>query len=471
MYPRVNIRKYVFWVIGGIITIFLLAWLWRYYHTGTIIITTNDPDNAITLTKINSDGSKDNSKKFTGREKLSVTVATGSYEAYVKGSSIATFQIIKLGPRKTVHYNINPVNATGVEPVVYQDAEGITATSRQLIFLDNSSGTLYNIDGQNKLSKVDAQQHYQTVKWSDPSFGVVQDNNSRLYSVINGKVSALNVPFNYDDSYVNYDVSPDKKIYISHSTEVYRGDYRGDFKKIYTSDSDKPNLAATRGSVAVSSSRFGSNASNVSSPVLAIIGADGSIKDGGEEAERLSWSPNGQYLATVNETNPTIYDNSLKRVAVVPTSSIVGQLGWLDKDTLLYSLNDELWTYNVAGQKSQLLSNAPLSNSITGLYVSSDHAYIYITTFDSFTSDRAIRRIGLRGQRVPDYIYQLQAIMPLQLNSRYLGLINFYGPPNVLVSVYPPENTQSAISSAKRILQDRGFDVSVFRFSPFPVGD
>jgi hypothetical protein len=230
-------------------------------------------------------------------------------------------------------------------------------------------------------------------------------------------------------------------------------------------------LAATRGSVAVSSSRFGSNASNVSSPVLAIIGADGSIKDGGEEAERLSWSPNGQYLATVNETNPTIYDNSLKRVAVVPTSSIVGQLGWLDKDTLLYSLNDELWTYNVAGQKSQLLSNAPLSNSITGLYVSSDHAYIYITTFDSFTSDRAIRRIGLRGQRVPDYIYQLQAIMPLQLNSRYLGLINFYGPPNVLVSVYPPENTQSAISSAKRILQDRGFDVSVFRFSPFPVGD
>jgi hypothetical protein len=156
---------------------------------------------------------------------------------------------------------------------------------------------------------------------------------------------------------------------------------------------------------------------------------------------------------------------------VVPTNSIVGQLGWLDKDTLLYSLNDELWTYSVNGQKSQLLSNTPLSSSITGLYVSSDRAYVYITTFDSFTSDRAIRRIGLRGQRVPGYIYQLQAIMPLQLNSRYLSLVNFYGPPNILVSVYPPEDIQPAISSAKRSLQNRGFELSELRFTPFRVGD
>lgn len=459
MESQMSSKKIVFWAGISVFMMFVLVWLWNYYHTGTIIITTDNPNNTITLSRI------DGSEISKANKKLSATVSTGEYKVYVKGNSVATVQNILLKPRKTQRYNINPVNATGVEPVAYVNAQDVGATTGQLVYLDGIFGALFKIDGQNNIKKINASHKFEEVRWADPSFGVAQDSKGHLYYVVSGEVKAMSVPFDYDGLAISFDVSPDRNVYITHGAEVYVGKQEGSFKKIYTSSSEKPSLASANGHLAVSDSMYGRNASPISEPLLATVDASGKIQKINEESERLAWSPDGSYLAAVNETDPVIYSGSLKKITTVPTNSIVGQFAWLNDSTLLYTMNDELWTYNLPERKAQLFSNMPLSESVTGLSISLGQDYVYVTTYNSFTTSYVLRRIGLKDQKVPKYIYRLQDVMPMRLSGHYLSLINFSGKPTVIVPIYPGESESTIVTSAKAGLIKRGFDISNLRFS------
>ncbi|MGH7192735.1 MAG: hypothetical protein ACREJM_04275 [Candidatus Saccharimonadales bacterium] len=465
-----NPRKTAFIILGGILALFVLTWLWRYYHTGTVVITTNSPYNTISFTEIGANG-QSTGKNYKAHGKLSVTLHTGKYAASVTGNSVATVQAIDLKPRQTLRYAINPINATGVEPVTYDNAQSIAATAHQLVYFGNSSSSddssdaPYTIDDQNNLKKIDSDYALQKVKWADASFGIGQDDKGRLYTIAGASVRPLKVPFLYGGKTVNFDVSADKRIYVSYGKDVYGGGQHGGFKKIYTSTSSRPVLAAGGGQVAVADDRYGANASNISESLLATINASGKTHKKSVEADRLAWSPDGKYLAAVNDANPTIYDAALHVITVIPTKSTVGQLTWLNGTTLLYSLNDQLWTYDLSQQKAQLLANMPLAASVTGLFPSHDGAYIYLTTLDATSSSYAIKRIGLKGQKVPDSIYRLQDILPLGFGAYSLNFINFSGPPTIIVRVAPGTTSgPAALQAARQKLQSLGFDVSKLRF-------
>ncbi len=459
-----NLKKIAFLVVGGILVIFLFSWLWRYYHTGKIIITTGNTHNTIVLTKTSDGGSQSTKQRFKAHGKLSVTVGTGKYVASVTGNSIATTQAIDLKPRATLRYTINPINATGVEPVAYKNAQAITATANQLVYLDGYTGKLSKINSQNNLKEDVSAQQFQTVQWASSSFGLGRGTDGSLYTIINGSVSLLKVPFYYGDKPVNFSVSPDKRIYVSNGADVYARSQKGSFKKIYTASSSSPALAAGVHEVAVSDSKYGDKPSDIPKSLLAIISVSGKVTKKNVEAERLAWSPNGQYLATVNQARPTIYDATLHQVAVVPANSVVGQFEWLNNATLLYTSSSELWTYNLSQQKAQLLANTPLGDSITGLYISDDRSYVYVTTVASSSQVYAIRRIGLKGRKVPDYIYSLQNALPLSQNGYSLSLINFSGSPTILVQVAPGVSAAAQPQQAIKQLQGLGFDTGKLRF-------
>jgi hypothetical protein len=459
-----NLKRLAFPIMGGVLAVLLVSWLWHYYHTGKIIITTSNSYNTITLTKTNSGNGQSTAPSFKAHSRLSVNIGTGKYVASVTGNSIATSQTINLKPRATLRYTINPINATGVEPVAYENAQAITATAHELVYIDASSNTLSKVDDQNGLAENYGGRRFKTVKWAGSSFGVGQGDDGHLYTIAGKSVSPLEMPFYYGSKALDFDVSPNKNIYVSYGADVYAGSQKGGFHKIYTASSFRPALAAGVNQVAVADSKYGKNASDISKPLLATINASGKKNKENVEAERLAWSPNGQYLAGVNEVNPTIYDATLHTMAVVPAKSVVGQIAWLNNTTLLYTVNDQLWTYNLPQQKAQLLANMPLSNSITGLYLSDDGSYIYVTSFDPNTSSYAIKRIGLKGQKVPDYIYNLQDILPISSGSYTLGLINFSGTPRILVRVAPSINPDSSLPQAMQQLQGLGFDTSKLRF-------
>ncbi len=460
-------RRIIIILLGAILLIFLIPVLWRYYHTGTIIVTSDNSNNVITLTKTSeANQPPDKVKNSTGRGKLSESVASGEYTISVSGNSVATTQTITLKPRQTLRYAINPVRATGVEPVAYKNALSMAANNEQLVYLASPSNFLYEIDRKNNLTKIGGSQAFEMARWAEPSFGVGQDSEGHLYTIIDGKIKPLNLPFAYGGKPVGFDVSPDKTIYVSYGSDVYVGSQSRKFKMIYTATSPNPTLAAAPGKVAVSDTKYGKNSSDISKPLLTTIDNDGKKNKKNVEAEQLGWSPQGKYLASFNQANPTIYDAALNTIAMVPTSTAVGSVSWLNDTTLLYTVGAQLWIYDLPTKKAQLLANMPSGTSITGLYPNNDRSYVYVTTGGSSpdSNTNAIRRIGLKNQQVPEYIYNLQDILPEGAAGCLIGLVNFAPPASIFIQPYPQTSAAVCIPQAQLQLQSQGFDISQLQF-------
>lgn len=453
-------------VILGFVAIGILWWLANYLSTGIIEITTNNKNDTITLQETTG------SKPFVkiGASSVSATVKHGQYIAKVRNGSRTTIQVINFNEgHKTFRYFVSLTSPLKTEPVAYENGQDIDATTDQLVYLNASSGMLRQINNENNLTDLNNTLLFQTVKWASPSFGVGQIGDGRLYTIAGNSVNSLKVPFSYGGQHVNFDVLPDKKIYVSYGADVYSGSQSEGFKKIYTSSSSNPALVAGTSGLAVSDSKYGKNATHISKPLLTTINVNGKNPKKNVEAERMAWSPNGQYLAVGNQANPTIYNNNLRQVAVIPTNFVVGQFEWLNNTTLLYTSSSELWTYDLTTQKIQLLVNMATSDSITGLYLSQDRSYVYLTTFDSGSGSYEIKRVGLNHQKVPDYIYRLQDILPDRVGNYVTLMVNFYGQPKMIVSIPPGTSAQNDLNAVIGDLQSRGFSPNELRFQTMPV--
>jgi hypothetical protein len=438
-----NYKKYVFIAIGTLAG-----------------VTTNNSNNTITLTS-NIDAGKDaSSKKYTARNKLSLNLPAGDYLISVEGNSVATNQVVKLKGRKTQTYNINPINASGVEPVIFQNAQNAVADNSELIYLNGGDGLLYKVDNQNNIAKLTSSP-LKSVKWASKSFGVGLGEDGNLYTVNGGSMARLKLPFSYSGGIAGFDISASKQIYASSGADVYTGTLNSSFTKIYTSGSSSPTVVAGPDKVAVADETL--QGTSTTKPLLAIIDLNGKTVKKSIGAGRMFWSPNGKYLVSADEDGAQIYDQSIKAIDTIPSQSFVEHVAWLNDSSLFYSTNDQLWVYDTASHKAQLTANMPLGSGILELSLSSNKNYVYMTTLNPSNSDDfAIRRIGLQNQQVPGFIYQLQSILPKNVNDITLSLVNFSQPPSVLVNVFPDSSTgaQAALQEAQTELMQDGFDLS-----------
>ncbi len=459
-------KKVYLFLILGFAAIGILVSLVNYLSTGKIIITTNNKGSLITLQRVGQ------GKAFTktGLSSLSTTARHGLYTATVKNGSRISIRVIDFHKgHKTLRYSINPSGLETVEPVAYQNAKDITSSSSQMLYVDTPSGYLNKIDAQNNILPLNSAQQLQTVKWASPSFGVGQDGSGHLYTVINSSVSPLRVPFSYGTARVNFAVSSSKQIYVSYGADVYAGGQSGNLKKIYTAPYSNLVIASQANQVAIAGETEGESA-NSSTPLLVTISVSGKVikKSVKGEIRRLEWSPNGNYLVSTNESFATIYDTSLSQIATVPAASPVGYIAWLDNNTFLYALNNELWSYDLSAQGADLVATMPfLANAITGLAISGDKSSAYLTSILGSANSYAVLRVGLRGQQVPGYLSKLQDILPLTLSDCSLSLVNFTQPATILVKAFPDSNLsspQAYLQEAQNELKQDGFDINTLTF-------
>lgn len=463
MEATLNVKRLMFGFFAAVVLFLLAVELMRYLHSGTIIITTNSA-NPISLIKLNDedDANGQPTQTFTGHHRLSERVGFGQYIASVQGNSLGATQLIKLTSHKTLRYTINPINTTGMAPVAYQSAQNLAVGDNSLVYFNSSSKQLYQINSQNEVSAIGQNQVFQSVKWASASFGVAQDANQHLYVIDNGLVSPLNVPEQYSSNVTtNYSVAPDKQIYVSFGANVYEGDEAGGFKKIYTSPSTSQIGLIAGPNQEVLAIHNESEAEQA----IVEIGPSGKAVSKDFDLGTVAWSPDGTYIASADEGGGTIYNNATGEATTIPNNSqlsFIGGLAWLNNTTLFYTSGTQIWVYNVSSRQSRLLANTPLGAAATEMTVSEDGSYLYVLTGNG-SGNTAIRRIGLRGQTVPKYIYQLQDIFPDRLDNYSLSLVNFTQPPVVLVQPYPDAPPADYIQTATSELQSDGFDTSKLR--------
>lgn len=464
-----NIRKLFGYSILALVVIGMVAWLANYLSTGTIQINATNKNDTITLQK--TSGGQPFTRISTGS--LKVTVKHGRYTATIKNGLKTTIQVIAFNSgHKSFRYSAALKDLQPSEVVSYQRAQDVAASNSELSYLDGSPGILYKIDGQNNLQKINRTQQFKSVAWASPTFGVGQGSDGRLYTISGNSIVSLAVPFPYDGKVINFDVSADKRIYISHGSAVYASNQPGEFKKIYTASSTDPTLVSGSNGVAVADTKYGPKAGNISKPLLAIVDVSGKVTKKHVEAEHIEWSPGGQYIAVVNQANLLVYNTSLHQTAIIPASAVVGQFGWQNNNTLLYTSSYQIWSYKLSEQKIQLLADTSTTDSLRSMSVSSDGSYVYLTVLDPFSFNYAIKRISLKDQPIPSYIHKLQDLLPEKLPSYSINMVNFSAPPAILVQPVSGNSTSSYTQEAQNKLQGQGIEAAMLRFEAVaPVTD
>lgn len=455
--------KKVFIIFGlSFMVLGIFIWLTNYLSTGSITITTGDKASSITLRY--EDGGR---VIKTGLGSLSTNVGHGDYVAEVKSDSRTSLQNInfKRGHGKFI-YHLSPVNLKTVEPVTFQTAQNLTIDNNQLVYVDGSFGSLDKIDNQNNLSVLSVSPKLQIARWVNPSLGIGQSTDGRLYSIVNGSLSLLQVPFAYDQAPVSFDIAPNGQIYISHGGNVYSDTKNNVFKKIYTAKSN-PILTAGSAGVAIAS---GVDVASVK-PELALVFLSGRVIKAGIGADRLAWSPDSKYLVISDEDDSggAVYNDSLQPIGTIPADNAINSVRWLDNNSLVYSTTYKLWKFNLQSQRSDLLEAMPLTDSILELTISGDRSYIYMVTANS-NSNYSVRRVGLNNQLPYPELHQVEGFLPLNLADCSLNLINFTGAPAFLLQKFPDSSVpqQACLQEANNGLQQNGFGVNKlsFHFGP-----
>jgi hypothetical protein len=128
---------------------------------------------------------------------------------------------------------------------------------------------------------------------------------------------------------------------------------------------------------------------------------------------------------------------------------------------MFYSVNDQLWQYDLLKQRAQLIANMPLGGVISGGAITPDQNYIYLSVGGGSSANLSIRRVGLKGQAVPKFVYQLQSIIPRSIGQCSLNLVNF----SHTSVTFTPASPACQQAAAAELRQD-GFDVGQLSLTP-----
>lgn len=452
-------RRSILLLIFSFVCIAGIWWLFQYLTIGKLLVTTQDPLANISLSKVATGKNGDREVLKQTHKSLSIRLKKGQYIVMVQGNSVATAQVVNVKPHNTTSYSLNPLNATGVEPVLDDNVYGVVADGTHILYVNTANGQLNQINNQGVIRTLDSTKKFRAAKWADSNYGVSQDDSGRLYQILNGSITSLSTP-GTANSKVTFDVSPQRDIYMAIGKDVYIGGLSG-FRKIFTSTTDYPQLIAGAGGVTVIADSDQEDSTNSTQPTITNVSKLGKTISRKGGTLIASWSPSGKYLVISGSSGAEILSDTLQRVAIIPQNNI-GTARWLSDSTLFYAINDELWSYSSDTQKSQLVSNMPLGATISEISISSNKAYVYLVTHSQ--SSYQLKRVGLNGQVVSKLVYQLQDIMPLTIDQCKLSLINFTSP-TILVDSSVGSAQKLCNQPVKNELQKDGFDLSQLRFS------
>ena len=463
-------RRIVIYYILGTMAI-LVLWLGiRYLNTGRIVITTNDSNNTITLSKLDA-ASGQKPIATSSKQTLNMRVGAGDYTVKVNSKSFAVSKVITVKARKTVKYALNPGHLAALEPVSPSGAYSIVASDSSLIYVEPGDKLLHEVDAQNNVRVIDATHKFNSIQWASPSYGVGIGVDGQLYSISDSLVLPVKLPFaNAAHKAVAYAVSANKEIFISNGTDIYAGTDAGVFTKIYTAKSPTPSLVSWGDKVAILEAP-GDVTNTKLAPSVTIVEKSGQVlAKKSYDADSGAWSQNGKYIALFSDDSKgEVVNDSLGLVANLPITP-ANSLVWVG-DTLYYTAGNQLWSYAVPAAASQLVASAPPGNALSDAALSTDASYIYLSVTPSSGDGSQIYRFGLHGKTVPDYVYQLPIILPDSSQPCLLSYINFAYPTILGYGASDPDQTCAAAVST--VFAPYGIDTSLLhtRFAQVASGD
>jgi hypothetical protein len=460
---NLDVRKLVIWCLAIIIALFAAFKLYSYFMAGTIVATTSSTSNYVKIDRVTNGGGKPYSKQ--AQHKLSVRVKPGTYSVTVYNSTgqYGKSAAVQVKARQKVHISLDPPATINPEPVYGSSAESIIASNSQLFFIDTLDHL--NLVDANGIHVLFPDHNLKSISWSTPGVGVAQDNNNRLYTISGSSIKPLPLPFNTSaNKAVSYDVATDGKVYVNDGPDIYVGGAGGGFKKIYSAKNTQLGLVAGADELAVVERQHGTSESQ-----LDIINGTGKVTQKRVPAGQVIWSPNDKYILVSGEHSNTIYDKSLNRVGAVPINNS-GVFAWRTDTELFYSIDSQLWTYDMATKQSQKITALAAGEKLTGIFPNTSGSYVYFT--DNNGEKAQLFRAGMNGQHAPNKSFgALSIFLPETIGVCSLNYVNFIKP--VITIDYPSSGTdpKRCIEAAKGELKYYRLNANAFQYMTNPVNE
>ena len=478
-YENTRLRRIVILSLLALVFIFILIQLHNFFSTGRLTVKTSNPSNYVKIEWVVGGNQKPNAFSKQAQGKLSVSVKPGTYQLSVydvhgiSGSS----RTVKIKARQSLSFTLDPVTLTNPTPVYGSKTNSVFSDGSQLLFVapeslggdSHGDGHLMQVGQDNQLVTLFPGNDFSEVKWANVNLGVAQDRFNNLYTINNGVLSQVKPPFpTNQNSKLSSDISADGTIYISDGKDVYVGTVAGDFRKIYTADTDTPvsNLDASTNKVAIIMNEVEALESkrNGNEPEggVAVINNSGSHIQKSVDASQAIWSPGGKHLIVEGPLSATVYDTSLRQTAVINVNDSTN-FTWLDANSVLYSIGSQLWTYNLQTHLSHKLTQLAQGENLTGIYPSADGSYVYFS--DDNGEKTQLFRAGLKGQPVDKSFNALAIFMPETVGTCSFNYINFTQP-TILIDYLAGQTPQACTDSAKQEASYYSLNVFKMQFQP-----
>lgn len=472
--PNRGISKYKWPVIILAVLLVIIAivlYLINQMSYGSLVVSSNNKNALISISQLQSYSSTNvNTNTVQASVGQSIRLKPGNYSVTVSDASFSAQQNIVITTGKSSHVTLNLDSASSFQPVLGEGVANVYASSNQLLFNNLSTGNLEQINANNSESLVDSHD-FTRISWASNAYGVGEDNSNILYSIKNGQVTPLNLPFNPGtNAHLQFSVAPNGQVYIATDSAIYKGSVSGPFEKIASVKAPVSVIAASNNAVAIFEGGNDSSVSNSGASIstLYVIGNSGDRQVNNVDITAAAWSVSGKYLAAVVNGQLIIWNANLNQVAQVKASP--SALVWVDDNTLIYGINNAIWTYSINTKRSVILSQSTTGQQILQLSLSSDSSYVYAVLISTQqpTATYEVARVGLRGQSVSNtnLMGELSVFLPYPVNLNCSATYVNFSSPGVItkaIGVSP----SACIQSTQAYLQEDSIDTSKLSFYSF----
>jgi hypothetical protein len=399
--------------------------------TGEVIVNTNDPGNAISITSF------DNQTTQNDTGSLDATLPPGSYTVTVTGKQLSASQLVTVSAGHVTRITLNPGKLGDAEPVTDLAAGNVAADSAGLRF--TAGGSLIAVGAGNSEQVQDTANGFTRVSWAGPAYGVGKSKTGQLF-VINGSQIT---PFSTPVSTASFSLAPNRLLYISDGSQVFAGNPGGSFKKLFQASGSITILAASNAAVAASEGPAGAPNNNL----VRTITSDGSVHDRTFSSYQAAWSPSGKYLVVSGDETTIVTDAALNQVASIPATNVTSPV-WLDDNTAFYGVGSGLWRFDRPSGRSNLLASMPGGAYVTSISPSAGGDFVYLVLqSSSHSGDDVVHldRLGLHGQAASAAAVSLSALLPNPIGPCTVGYLNFS---KTTVDVRGPAGSAAACTQA-----------------------
>ena len=453
-------KRLILTLLIAVILLVFCSIVFKRATTGVITVESNQKDSTIGLLT-EEEYKKVGIKEFSGKntQKLVESIKPGEYVAVVRKDSSYSTKYISVKARQNQLIKVDLSKSLNPQPVFSRGAMGLSEQNNSLVFIDSASNLYTKINAQNKVF-ISPSPVAKRVSWSSGGPGLILSTSNELYIADGAGIRNIGLPFQAETNpSISFSVSQGGVVYVSNGQDVFRRTDSVLYKKVYSAGGGFiSKMTASNNAVALIKKGEDSNSS-----IVVVDGA--STKQITTNANDLSWSPDGRHIAaTLPDKLGVIYSPNLVYSSTIPSFEPENYV-WT-KDGLVYSSAGFIWSYNLDGRFSQILTYYTSGYKIQSMNITPSGDELYYSQSNEENTGQ-ISRIYLKSSGVSATQLLLGLFLPERVGVCSLDYITYGDKPTITVTYSDEQTTESGcINAARGEINSKGLDSAGFLFQP-----